>query len=179
MSAFVVHPVHIDLLISTAIHGPSDPPVPGAIGWQQPYLHELLGQDARLSVDHADQAGAELLRECIASVSFRYPDLCASGLPGQIPTPDPEQYEWTDLGRIATAVEACKAIACYEYQSCVHPGWSASGAASFCADLRANLTAAMSGYDQAPWSWSLDEVLERSPVTPTFAALFSFGQRAR
>ena len=70
----------------------------------------------------AVSAGAALLAECIASVGHRYPDADPfHGLPGPIPAPDPERYEWTDFGAVLGAIEACKAIDCYEYQSCEHP----------------------------------------------------------
>jgi hypothetical protein len=74
--------------------------------------------------------------------------------------------EWTDFGRPLSAIECCKALDCYEYQSCEHPGWSASGARAFCERLRSSLVGAMAGYGDAPWEWTLDE-FERAAGTRT------------
>lgn len=160
MSAFVVDAAHIDALLSAAINGPTDPSQ-GRHDWHPPYVHELLGVLEPLGPGNANVAGRTLLEECIASVTHRYPD-AADQLPGPIPTPLPEQYEWTDLGRVMTAVEACKAIACLEYQSSEHPGWLSSGSRAFCSELRAALVTRFEGYGSAPWEWDVDLALART-----------------
>lgn len=161
MSAFVVDPAHIDALLSVAINGPTDRRSRDHIGWQPPYVLELLGRPEPLGPSNADAAGAELLRECISSVRYRYPD-DGDSLPGPSPVPVPEQYEWTDFGTLMTAIECCKAISCFEYQSCEHPVWVYSGSRRFCSALRAGMTSTMQGYDEAPWTWDVERVLVRA-----------------
>jgi len=112
-----------------------------------------------LGAGNADAAGAALMEECIASVAYRD----ASGeLPGPMPTPLPAQYEWTDLGQVMSAIEACKAIACLEYQSSEHLGWASSGARAFCVELRAAMVSCMEGYDVAPWEWDVERALAQA-----------------
>lgn len=161
MGAFVVDAAHIDALLSAAINGPIDRRPGSPLGWQPPYVHELLGVLEPLGAGNASAAGRELMEECIASVTYRYPDL-AGELPGPIPTPIPEQYEWTDLGRVMSAIEVCKALACFEYQSCEHPGWLRSGVRGFCSELRAAAVSCMKGYEVAPWEWDVELALARA-----------------
>ena len=160
MSAFVVKAAHIDALLSAAINGPSDHCEGRHRDWQPPYVHELLGVLEPLGAGNANAAGRELMEECIVSVTHRYPDL-AGQLPGPMPTPRPEQYEWTDLGTAMTAIEACKALACFEYQSSEHPGWASSGSRAFCSVLRGALVTRIQGYVDAPWEWDVDLALAR------------------
>lgn len=61
-----------------------------------------------------------------------------------------------------SAIEACKAIACFEYQSCEHPGWVRSGVRAFCSELRKGLVTCMDGYDAAPWEWDVELALARA-----------------
>jgi len=53
-----------------------------------------------------------------------------------------------------SAVELIKALHCYEYQSCEHPGWRTSQAHSFCRALERRLIGELPGYDDAPWAIS-------------------------
>lgn len=118
-----------------------------------------------MSEEVADLAGRALLRECVASASYRYTDDSPDGLPGTMPGFDSERYEWTDFGPRLSAIECCKAIDCYEYQSCEHPAWRGSGAEAFCEQLRRCLVGAMEGYEGAPWEWSYEE-FERRGMDP-------------
>lgn len=163
MSAFVVDPVHIDLVLSVAVNGPADHGGSYGLAWHGPYVDELLEGSASgpVRADVADPAGRALLDECVASVSHRYPGDVADRLPGVIPGFDPGRYEWTDFGRPMSAIECCKAVACYEYQSCEHPGWSRSGARAFCERLRRSLVGEIAGYEEAPWEWTLEEYTHR------------------
>src|SRR5262249_30306760 len=132
MSAFVVSATHVDVLLSVALHGPSD----GASrrhDWTPPYLDEA---GTRLSVTTSSLLGACLLAENIASVAHRYPDCARHELPGPMPMPIPDQYELTDFGPCMTIAEACSAIDCYVYQSCEHPEWQGTSAEAFCERLR-------------------------------------------
>jgi hypothetical protein len=91
MSAFVVDPVHIDLILSAAINGPLDYRGSHGPGWSGPYVDELLDGIAGgpLTEETADLSGRALLRECVASVSYRYPEDPADRLPGVTPGFDP------------------------------------------------------------------------------------------
>ena len=85
MSAYVVDPAHIDVMLSVAINGPKE-----SVGarWTAPYVYELLEGDEHtgpLTRDTADLAGRALLAECVASVSYRYPDDSQVGFPVSIP----------------------------------------------------------------------------------------------
>ncbi len=155
MSAFVVDPSHIDVMLSVAINGPKET---WPRRWTGTYVNELMddGQTGPVTRETADLAGRALLRECIASVSYRY-----DGLPG--PSPDPEQYEWTDFGRLLTPIETCRAIDGFEYQSCEHPGWWNSGANIFCHRFRGDLVRCMKGYEEAEWHWTAEKALARAP----------------
>jgi hypothetical protein len=163
VSAFVIDPVHIDLILCAAINGPCDYHGSCGLSWRAPFVDELLDGIASgpLNEEIADLSGRALLRECVASVSCRYPDDPADRLPGVTPGFDPERYEWTDFGRRLNAIKCCKAIDCYEYQSCEHPGWRASGARAFCERLRSLLVCGMAGYEAAPWEWTLEEFERR------------------
>jgi hypothetical protein len=164
VSAFVVSPTHIDVLLSVALHGPSDR-TSGPLGWFAPYVNELLDEESGpLTAPLCSSAGAALLGECIASVAHRYPDCAHAELPGPLPMPSAEQYEFTDFGPCATIAETCKAIDCFEYQSCEHPSWSGSGAERFCARLREGLTASLPGASDAPWEWSPETLAERGLI---------------
>jgi hypothetical protein len=161
MSAFVVDPAHIDVMLSVAIHGPGEVR-PGR--WSAPYVLELLpgAEDpGPITAKVADLAGRALLRECIASVSFH--DKAASGdLPVPMPPVDAEHYEWTDFGRLLTIAEALCAIDGYEYQSCEHPGWWASGSSHFCHRFRKALVRCLPGYEEAAWEWTAEMALARA-----------------
>ena len=48
-------------------------------------------------------------------------------------------------------MQGLKALACLRYQSCEHPAWEASEAATFCQQLQAALIAGLPGYEDAAW----------------------------
>lgn len=161
MSAYIVDPVHIDVMLSIAINGPREV---SPARWVAPYVLELVpnAEDSGpITAEVADLAGRALLRECIASVSYRY-DEPLGNLPGPLPNPDPEHYEWTDFGRLITAVEALCAIDGYEYQSCEHSGWWTSGASHFCHRFRTALVCCLPGYEEAEWEWTVEKALARA-----------------
>jgi hypothetical protein len=150
-------------MLSVAINGPTGMP---SARWTAPYVHELLDGDEHtgpITRDTADLAGRALLAECISSVSHRYDDPPGE-LPGLIPNPEVEQYEWTDFGKLLTIVEALKAIDGYEYQSCEHPGWWDSGASHFCHRFRKALGHCLPGYEAAEWTWTAEQTLARARI---------------
>ncbi len=150
MSAFILGTDHIDYLVSAAVGA--------GIGG-----HGLYWDGERVEWHNADRVGAALLRENIASVSFRYAPH-DGGLPGPVPNPVPEDYGYQPFLRVETA-QVLKAIDCYEYQSCEHPGWKDSEARRFCDVLRRRYSATMPGYDDALWEVSRPELLKRSLLT--------------
>lgn len=159
MSAYVVDPAHIDVLLSVAVNGPRE----RRGEWIPPYTHELLGDPytGRVNRETADLAGRALLAECIASVSYRY-DQPPGELPGLNPNPWIEHYEWTDFGSLLTPVEALMPLEGYEYQSCEHPGWWQSGAHHFCQSFRRSLLGHLPGYEKGEWHWTAEALLARA-----------------
>jgi hypothetical protein len=142
MSAYVVSSAHIDLLISAALY-------------LDPMEHGMLYAAAahRLTSSNASETGRMLLRENIASVSYRYPDCPPDALPGPVPTPDPETYDvrfWPLASLEPVAV--LKAIHAYAYQSSEHPGWLTSQAKAFCDALTVKAICQLPGYEDAAWS---------------------------
>jgi hypothetical protein len=171
MRSFVVEPTHIDAVLSIALHGPADLNPRRYPGWDPPEVGELLGRGPeRLDGENASPVGAALLAACIASVAYHQVPHPAEELPGPSPTPDPGLYEFTDFGRILSAAEACKAIACLECQSCEHPSWPDSPTRNFCGDLLWRVISALPGYQAAPWELSADLLLARSCATDVRAA---------
>ncbi len=158
MSAFMVSRHHIDLLIRVALEGPKDNHKPGGYGQRRWYAPRLSYSEGELKQERANAAGALLIQENLNSIHARYPDTIENpkGTPGPI-----EQYwlteyvyEWPE--RHLTAVEAFKAISCYEYQACEHEGWENSRARRFCIEFRECLIGTLPGYEQAEWEY--DEV---------------------
>jgi len=152
MSAFEVSTTHIDVLISAALHRrhsdtlswyhgkiPNTRPgemLPGG----EDYLTALRATRREVTSGNAEQWGAALLAENRASVNHRYAE-------DEIEAP----YTFTEYSGQLNPVAILSAIACYEYQSCEHPGWEASEAHCFCAALRHRMIRMLPGYDSAPW----------------------------
>lgn len=139
MSAFIVGTDHIDYLVAAAID------TSGRLGGFGVYW---AGE--RIASHTADVVGAALLAENIASVSYRYADEGTGNLPGPIPNPVPADYVYRPFLQV-DAAQVLKAIDCYEYQSCEHPGWHDAEARRFCDTLRRRYAATMPGYDDALW----------------------------
>src|ERR1700746_2319525 len=148
MSAWMVSKTHIDLIVATAFRGPKNAPR----GWSQmrPYF-----ADHQLSVEALDRLGEELVKENLSSIHSRYPDTVSNpeGVPGPIAQYWLEEYIFPDSTPALTAVEALKALDCYEYQSCEHPEWEQSIAFKFCSSLRHALISTLPGYESAPWGF--------------------------
>jgi len=178
MSAFVVDREHIDLLVAVALQGPRGGEVrPDAawhgprwtdtdtdgMGWQEASGHVLR---ADFSEGHGLKAPWQLGRllwlENVTSVAYRYQGDDNDGLPGpnDFTALDAAEYVWSRPAYTMTAVEALKALSCYEYQSCEHPGWGKSEAYRFCEALRLALCNRLAGMDDAPWSWDADTIAE-------------------
>lgn len=153
MSAFMVSTVHIDAMLTAGlVLGPA---YGTPLSWYWPDLDattdrgswtsEQLRQEAvqrrrELTLATAGRVGAMLLAENRRSVDHRYAEeeleepYLYSRVPGR---PDP--------------VVVLKAIACYEYQSCEHPGWRTSEAHAFVRVLESAMVHHLPGYENAPW----------------------------
>ena len=154
MSAFIVTAGHIDYLVSAAIAAN----IPyGAVRWD----------GERVTLDTADAVGAALWRENVASVAHLYPRDTPDALPGPVPSADPDAYTLRQYRTVAP-VQALKALACYAYQSCEHPGWRESEAARFCDQLRHAVISRLPGYEDAAWEID-DRGSEGLVIGPGFA----------
>lgn len=138
MSAWIVARAHIDVLVLAGVqfHIPYD---------EDQYA---VPGPARLSA-----AGADLWAENHRSVGYRYDE-----------TTDPDAYPPPIAEVVLDPVAVVKAVDCFVYQSCEHPGWETSRAADYCTRLRAAALAGLpvtvrgggdrsypAGYDDAPW----------------------------
>lgn len=158
MSAFMVDKIHIDLLVKTAIEGPKESNPRRPSSWHTVYYGNPTRRADYLA---ADMLGDMLIMENLASIHARYVDtICNSkAVPGPIEHYWETPYTHDRRGnRRLTVVEALKAIRCYEYQSCEHPGWKDSDAASFCDSMTRQLIACLPGYEDAPWELSEEPV---------------------
>ena len=151
MSAFEVSDTHIDALVSAALQGAAYGPlswhhgdIPGtAPGEMLPGHEDYLAacQRTRREVNHENAGtwGATLLAENRRSVNHRYAE-------DEIEAP----YVFTRIVGV-NPVAILKALSCYEYQSCEHPGWATSEAHSFCEALRVHMIGQLPGYADAAW----------------------------
>ncbi len=140
MSAWIVAREHIDVLLSAAL--------PDFTWYSGPNFEH------RHHLDHTntDEVGRMLWAENVASVAHRYPDDTDETRPGH--PFDVDRYTYRPYGAyVPTPVEALKAIGCYEYQSCEHPGWRTSVACAYVRALEQHLIDQLPGYDQAPWDF--------------------------
>ncbi len=122
----------------------------------RPIDHDTPFEEARTlcreaRYDEGARIGQFLIDENLRSVRYRY-DTASDNLPGPAEPYWTEPYEYAPLRaeRVST-VQALKALDCYEYQSCEHPGWRTSEAFQFCEALRQKLIRALPGYDEAAW----------------------------
>lgn len=161
MTAFAIDTSHIDVVLSIAIHGPTDHSETRR--WYPPWVAEIVGVASPLTPELADPAGIALLRENVLSCrassigepgAFRHLFAAAAAA---------DQFQWTDLGRSFTAIEGLRAIAFYEQASCIHCRWEGSGPQTICNRLRAALVEQLPGYDEAPAHWTADAALARAP----------------
>lgn len=146
MSAWMVPKKHVDYMVTLARCGPADAvPVNPMTVWQ----------GHRLCMDMTDdELGQVLTDECLASIRDRYPDT----IDNPDATPGPTDHYWAvpyvaERTRQLSIGEALKLLACYEYQSCEHPGWPESKAHELCRNLEGALIRRVPGYDEAPWGF--------------------------
>lgn len=160
MSAFMVSKEHIDRLVATALHGPTDNAKPGGYGQRRWHPISVTNDFQRFEVidtETASRLGEMLVKENLSSIHSRYPDTIDN--PENTPGPCEQywlhEYTFPPQTKSLSVVQAFKAISCYEYQSCEHPEWSTSDAREFCISLRDLLVSCLPGYDEAEWEVSL------------------------
>jgi hypothetical protein len=96
----------------------------------------------------ADRIGQMLVREHRLSVNHR----CRES-----ETEDINFYRRPAARGRVDAVVILKAIDCYAYQSCEHPGWTGSEAHASCRALRLRLIHHLLGYEEATWEIHREE----------------------
>jgi hypothetical protein len=160
MSAFIVSDTHIDALLTAGLilvrpHGPlrwfypeitvlevADATRPG-VAFTEDSVQLVEGRSHELREDNATDVGAMLVAANRDSVNFRY---------GEEAIEPP--YRFRRLSGTPDPLAVLKAIGCYEYQSCEHPGWRACQARQFCDALREVCIGCLPGYEEAPWEIS-------------------------
>lgn len=135
MSAFVVHPEHINVLLWAGLKDPRQ----GALRWE----HMRPTNSTELQTETASEIGQILLNANVESVNHTYTAEVTA------PTPytyrPPRHREWTN-------VELLNALHCYRYQSSDHPDWEGSQAQAFCHALEQRLIHRLPGYSEGPWA---------------------------
>lgn len=111
-------------------------------------IHQKLRfTDQQKVEDIADRLYAENCK----SVAFRYPE---GSIPEEFviePEPfvfDRRAYRYTTRH---STVELIKAIHCFEYQACKHPGWEQGLVHYWLRDLQSHLMRELPGYEDAAW----------------------------
>jgi hypothetical protein len=134
MSAWIVSKKHIDVLVAGAI--------------------ECGGFDHRgkfivVSEENASEIGKMLWRENHKSINYRYGE--RSRTPAyKYATPFDCMVGMTN-GRIVDPALLAKQVACYNYQTCEHPGWTGSQAHSLIMMIAYHVMHYVEGYGEAPW----------------------------
>lgn len=133
MSAFVVEDHHITYIVQAARLYEASVRINGQ--WLNP---------SELRNDSTAQALAtQLHSENVKSFVHRYPDEADSDF-GAVP--------WEDQPlRPITPVQTLKALRCYEYQACEHPGWERSDACRNVRNIAWAAIAHLPGYEAALW----------------------------
>jgi hypothetical protein len=132
MSAFIIHPEHINVLIWAGLHHLRG-------GW-------LFGNPtdvAELTAENATSVGRMLLEENTASVNHlhrEHHDINTSYTYRQ-----PSHTGWS-------LPELLNALHCYQLQAGEHPGWETGQGHAFCQALQQRLIHLLPGYADAPWA---------------------------
>lgn len=137
MSAFVVHPEHINVLIWAGLHHLRSH-APLRWGFGNP------SDIAELTLDNATAVGRILLEANTASVNHLYDEL-HDNVAARYTYRQPRHTGWS-------LPELLNALHCYEHQTCEHPGWNTSQAHAFCQALQQRLIHLLPGYTDGPWA---------------------------
>lgn len=114
------------------------------------HIAALTANARRYSRAGANDLDVAAMAECLAqanadSVNARYNE---SEPAVEFGPTDFDMGEYTRLSPVA----CLKALQCFEYQACEHPGWDASEAAAHCRAFRTIFISALPGYADAPRS---------------------------
>lgn len=151
MSAYIVQPEHAALLAVFAVRKDKR-------DFDNAVIRELKQPD---DLTTAQAVAAELIKENIASVAYRYPDDKEGDRPGQAGLKDAEIVEATGLwvsyylkaGKTVPIGHVFKLCDSLEYQSCEHPGWEGSRTKKQLDAIRNRAWTKVPGYEIAPWSY--------------------------
>lgn len=130
MSAFVVSHNHINALVAFAIRQ--------EYGGRPSYYFK----GERCFYEPESWIGQVLLDENIRSVNHRYEE--------QTP-PEPYKFYWPVFKAVISPLQAIKACACLDYQSCETPDWQDTRAYAILQDIRERAIRELPGYDEAHW----------------------------
>ncbi|KKN73745.1 hypothetical protein LCGC14_0396930 [marine sediment metagenome] len=147
MSAWIVSKQHIDYLVTEFLRGD----------------HAAIYADDGVEHFHpedADDIGRDLWSANLESVAYRYPADESGERPG-IGVTDEEIRDYTHKavhglrGIPFSPYVLFKAVGCYRYQSCEHPGWSGSRADKVSEAMREKaihlIVSESDIYQSAPW----------------------------
>ena len=130
MSAFIVGKDHIDALVRA----------------HQTYNRGLMSAELA-------EVGAMLWAENVKSVQYRYPQDNGDELPGPINCEWASPYTFPNDTPLLAPVGLLKALSCYEYQSCEHPGWATSEAHKWVERTRTHAISHLPGWEEAAWEY--------------------------
>jgi len=136
MSAFIVDPEHINVLIWAGLqHVPGSAP----LRWRFGNPTDL----AELTPATATHVGRMLLEENTASVNHLYNEHHAPNL--TYTYRNPRHTSWS-------IPELLRALHCYQHPASEHPRWDSTGARAFCKAVQQRLIRRLPGYLDGPWA---------------------------
>ena len=163
MSAWIVSADHIDYLLTAAVH----------LGQMKNGSWIFYDHDRGLQLTpfaQFDTIGAELIAENVASVGYRYHETDLYQMPGPIDKERLMVYQYKRVQVSMTLGAIAQAVACYEYQSCEHPGWNDSKAKALCDRMNSAILRNIPGWDDAD-TWPYDR--PRQPQQTSIARLLA------
>lgn len=137
MSAFVVHPEHIHVLLWAAQKHCE----PANLTW----VWDNPMRAAQLTPDTADGVGQMLIDANTAAVNHRRSPTTAPHQSCDYRYARPQHTTWS-------IIEVLHAIECYEYQCSGPDHWESSQAYAFCREMQRILITALPGYSEGPWA---------------------------
>ena len=99
-----------------------------------------------------NRVGRVLAQANVNGVQHRYPDDLPYELPGPIPTPIADRYQYNAMQPLPiTGAAVLKALAGYVYQASELPDWEESEAYAICRHIREEAIRNLPGYEDADW----------------------------